>query len=62
MADKRPTGQAYSKDKNYIYTWYTDGTVTRHRAVGSWSSQEERIDRSVVWNERDFWAFVPIAE
>lgn len=62
---KTPIGQAYNKAQTHIYTWWSDGSVTRERlfrangVIGS-GAQEEVVP-SPRHNEDDFFALVPVA-
>lgn len=72
MNEPQPTGQAYSRDEHFIYTWYTDGSVTRHvvfrrrspiaGTIGyvSHLGTEESVNPPIKYNDRDFLAFVGV--
>lgn len=66
MTDKQAqtTGQAINRQMTHIYTWHTDGSVTRaritqHRETAS-VGMEERVEPPIKHNARQFFAFVPV--
>jgi hypothetical protein len=57
---RKTIGQALSKDGRWIYTWYDDGTVDRHRANGT--GEIEKIDPPASYNAGNFHAFIQVAK
>ena len=55
---KTALGSAFTKDQQWLYTWWTDGSVTRIAKLRAGEKLEDIVSEEVVpaveWNRKDF--------
>lgn len=50
---------AFTKDKHFLYIWWTDGSVSRREIVGTCMKDLEEVEPPVRWNPFDFLVRIP---